>query len=34
MLVSDTAAFEDVDKPSVPLGTESPTNLLSSGKAI
>ncbi|CAL8111145.1 unnamed protein product [Orchesella dallaii] len=30
MLVSDTAAFEDVDKPSVPLGTESPTNLLSS----
>lgn len=32
MLVSDTAAFEDVDKPPVPLGAESPTNLLSSGK--
>lgn len=31
MLVSDTAAFEEVDKPPVPLGTESPTNLLCSG---
>lgn len=34
MFVSDTAAFEELEKSSVGTGTESPTNLFLSGSSV